>query len=101
MFDDNQFFINPAYFKNASIIIEVNRIQIFESENTQADNNIEGFAYIVIPLFDIEEGIRAVNVSQATLPLFQGDFDANNIEKLEKNLPAFFQKNAKSKKSKA
>lgn len=89
VFDDNQFFINPAYFKNSALIIEINRIQIFESENTQADNNIEGFAYIVIPLFDIEENIRCVNVMQATVPLFDGDFDANTIQKIQKNLPAY------------
>lgn len=54
-----------------------------------------------MPLFDLEEKIRAVNVSQATMQLFDGDFDANTIERIEKNLPAYMEKNAKSKKTKA
>lgn len=40
-------------------------------------------------------------MSQATLTLFEGDFDANNVERMEKNLPAYMEKNAKSKKSKS
>lgn len=100
-FLDNEFFVNPPYHKSTCLIIEVNRVEIFESETTQADSNIQGYAYLVVPLFELEEKIRSVDAKQVTTKLFEGDFDNNNIEKLEKNLKGFMQKNESSKKVEA
>ena len=52
-FHDNEFFVNPPYHKNTCLIVEVNRIEIFESMTTQANSNIEGYAYLIVPLFEL------------------------------------------------
>lgn len=52
-YNDNEFYFNPTYYRNASIIVEVNRVQIFEKENRQNDDNIEGYGFVVIPIFEI------------------------------------------------
>lgn len=64
IYNDNEVFYNPPYDRNTCLIIEINRLEIFESESTQADQNIEGYAFTVVPLFEINEKIRAVNVQK-------------------------------------
>ena len=41
------------------------------------ENQIEGCAFIVIPVFELVSGVRSTNVMKGCVNLLDGDFDPN------------------------
>ena len=73
-FDDGDFLYNVPYNRNASLIVELNRVQVFEEEGYKRENNIEGLGYTILPLFELGEVPVSVQVRKAEVQLCDGEF---------------------------